>query len=383
MKNGLLVCFMAVLAGTIFINFVFAEDVAYIVSNPSNAVFTDILKDMNLSYVVIRNSEITPGYNFSGFKMLLINDNYLSNWARIPVNNMPAVVVNSYHVANWGWAVKTSLASRTDGVYVDINISSELAEGLPANFKVYSLNPPDMYVLDKMDAYSGIENTAVNSFDNKDIAVGLIRAGTTLTKEGYPSTIVNANSVFFGLYDVEYWTNDTKKLFENVVLWIIEKESETSFELNLEEGINLVSLPIVIASNNIADIFDGYPEIISVKEYQNSSIVETSDMYNHRGYFVTSTSNVGVNLSGTRFSGTQTISLNQGMNLVGINSLNNISLSSLPNGIKEVSRRNSDGSYSIATKYILGWHNPDNIILEPGKGYWVKANSQINWSYTA
>ena len=68
------------------------------------------------------------------------------------------------------------------------------------------------------------------------------------------------------------------------------------------------------------------------------------------------------------------------MNLVGISSTKNILLSSLPSQVIEVSKRNSDGSYQVATKYFGTWFN--TFELEPGKGYWFKLNSDASWSYS-
>ena len=67
------------------------------------------------------------------------------------------------------------------------------------------------------------------------------------------------------------------------------------------------------------------------------------------------------------------------MNLVGITSSSDLDFSSLPSQVIEVAKRNTDGSYDIAVRYLFGWNNDFN--LEPGEGYWFKTTGGATWTY--
>ena len=363
------------------INSVLAVDVAYIVTNEPEPGFIDALDDLELSYEVIFHSSITPGYDFSGYKMILVNNDYFVYWNRIPINNKPALVAGSSHVDEWGWSNRATLQSDSDGIYVDVNTSSEIGSGIPSNFKVYTKNKPDVYLLDKIDVYDGFEIAASSVRDSKDIVVGLVREGTILKKSGKPDTAVNANSVFFGMFDSEFWTSETEQLFKNALLWLYEPDT---YELELDDGINLVSIPITLRDKSVANLLAENLDIISVKEYDvlSESIIDASTIERNKGYFIETSSDLNLILEGTITTAEQNVDLISGMNLIGISKSSSITLNSLPSKIKEVSRRKADGSYETAVRYLFGWHNPYNIQLEPGKGYWFKLNGNTIWSYS-
>jgi hypothetical protein len=86
-----------------------------------------------------------------------------------------------------------------------------------------------------------------------------------------------------------------------------------------------------------------------------------------------------MNLNGGVPMANQTINFKSGMNLVGFTTLKNITLESLPSQVVEVSTRNIDGSYNIATKYGGVWFNSFN--LEPWRAYWIKSKSNVAWTY--
>ena len=160
------------------------------------------------------------------------------------------------------------------------------------------------------------------------------------------------------------------------MLWLYEA---AEFNLDLKRGNNLISIPITINSSEIEKIFSNQ-NILLIKEYHGNSFLQSGTLQNNKGYFIECSNDVLISLSGKEKANIQTINLVQGMNLVGISSIKNISLNSLPSQVIEVSKRNDDGSYQVATKYFSVWFN--EFVLEPGKGYWFKLNSDASWSYS-
>jgi hypothetical protein len=365
------------IASVLLIGLVSATDVIYIVTNPTEDAFTNALDDLGLSYDVVNQQDLY-GINFDDYGMILINNDYFVNKHLIPINDKPAMVASSFHIDYWGWGVRTSLISSNEPLHVGIDDTHEIAGDLPDDIQVYSIAKPDYYYLDKRDIYDGFVPIAYSTVDNEDIAVGVIEEGTVLTKTGYSDTYVNANSVYFGMTDTVYWTEDTTQLFKNSLMWLMNLE-EIDFDLNLQEGRNLVSFPLSLSSNDVSEIFAGYP-IVSVKEFNGTEIVETDTVENHKGYFVETSASTTVSLRGFEFRDDPEVELEEGMAMVGMVDLDGMDLDDLPNKIIEVAKRNNDGSYVIATKYADVWFNGFELIA--GKGYWFKLNDDVTWSYT-
>jgi len=363
----------------LLIGFASAADIAYIHTGDEESKFTEAMDDLGLSYDVIFHAEILPNYDFSEYKIILIGDSYFVNWDRIPINDMSCLVVGSSNVVDWGWATSLTLESELNGVYTDIDTSHEIATGIEEDFKVYNINPPDVYILDKLNIFEGFELIASNPKDNKDAMVALARKGTTLTHTGKPDTEINANSIFFGMNDCDHWSDETEQLFKNSLWWLYEEEFLTDMDIEINQGTNLISIPLILSNNDVNSVFND-PAIVSVKEYDGGNIIEATTIENNKGYFVECNSDINLVVKGEVPTEEQNIELDEGMNLIGLTSLSNFDLDDFnTDAIIEIARRNSDGSYDISTKYT-NWEN--KFPLEPGKGYWFKTNKQDIWTYS-
>ena len=374
---------LLVIMGIFLINLAYAVnyDVAYIITNTPEPGFINAMDDLGASYNIINYQEMNnPSFNFNNYRAILINNDYFVNWNKIPVNNKPSLIASSYHLSNWGWAVRSTVIANTQFIHADLNTSNRLAEDLPSNFQVYNSSWKEIYVLDKRDIYQGFEYAASSTFDSLDLAVGMIRNGTTLTKEGYPDTQVNANSVFFGFTKSDYWTSESEQLFKNSLLWLLGIE-ERPYDIYLQNGQNLVSFPISLTDKNVSDILEDNENIVSIREF-DSSFISSSTIENNKGYFIKTNYPGTLTVEGFETRISQNINLKQGMNLVGLTSLSVRSFSSLnlPSQVTEVSKRNMDGSYTTSIRYASGWYPSFN--LEPGKGYWFKSTGNANWTYT-
>jgi len=362
--------------GILLVNFVSATDVAYIVTsaNQANSEFISVLDELDLNYSLILSSNAT-NTNFSEYKMILLNNENFPNPQEIPINDVPSIIVNGGHLKTWGWAKLPSTAGSSNHFFIDIkNRNYNITDNLPDNFKVYNSYKPTLDYIQEKYLYGGIQTIAsVDSLPSNTV-IGLIEGGTNLTSKGVLKTKVNANSIFFGIYNTKYWTNATKQLFMNSLLWVA---GDSTFNIGIKKGQNLVSFPLI--NINLSEILSENPEIIFIKEY-NNGFVEATQVANSKGYFIDASSDFVLTITGAEPKQAQSVLLNQGMNLIGINSLSNMSLSALPNEVIEVAKRNSDGGYSISTKYNSSWFN--SFEIEPGKGYWFKTEiGEVTWDY--
>lgn len=367
---------LLVIGLVILANLASAADVAYVVPSKFavNNEFIKVLDELQLTRDIILSSNVS-NVDFSKYRFILIDDEYFSNAAQIPVNQYPALLVNGRNMAEWGWASAVSKSKSNSPFHINItNTEHDVAGNMKGDIKVYTSKTPILYSLNKYNRYNGIETIASTLYNSEDVVVGIVKAGTTLTKQGNKPTYVNANSVFFGIPETSYWTPETKQLFKNSISWLLN--GETYFNIELKEGDNLISLPLILGNGNTAEIF---PATASVKKYESGKIISTTSVANNQGYFVKSLNKNTLRIDGKKITGIQNIRLSKGMNLVGVNSLSNINFRTLPTSVSEVSRRKPDGSYEIATRYGNLWQN--EFELEPGKGYWIKSEQEAIWSY--
>ncbi|MEA3329746.1 MAG: hypothetical protein U9Q06_03300 [Nanoarchaeota archaeon] len=374
----------AVLGILLFVNLVAATDVAYIVlqGHEIKQEFLDSISNVGLNHTVIYSNNLPS--DFSEYKLILLNDESFTNWNEIPVNDVPALIVNGRTIKEWGWTKRVTKASSSNPIKVNVSEQCihEICGEISGIFAVYDDSDPDIYYLDENDIYENLEIIASTTNDVGDGVIAVANAGTILTKPGKPDTVINANGVFFGIYQPEYWTDETRTLFENSLLWLAGDSpyQPGEFEFDIKEGYNLISFPLILDDNSVANLKNENPEIVSIKEYVSGSIVDAVILENNKGYFLESTTDSTLVIEGEEPEGIQSVSLADGINLVGITSLSDINLDSLPGEVMEVAKRNSDGSYTIATKYSSVWFN--EFALIPGKGYWFKLNEEVMWNYT-
>lgn len=358
-------------------------DVVYIVVKSSEVkqTYLDLIAETGLTSHVLCSQNV-KNYNFSNNKMILVNDEYFTNWADIPINNFPSLAINGRNIAHWGWATRVTTASQSTPFNVSLNLSSDITYGFSSNkTQVYTSSAGKLYYLDKRDVYQGME---IVSTDQKSggLVIGVAKKGTVLTKVGKTPTQINANTIFFGIYEPNYWTNNTKNLFKNSVLWLAGEE-EYDIALSEDANYGLVSFPLVLGSYNIGNLLQDNPEVTSIKTYDptTKSIITATGISNNKGYFIQVSEDTLLKVSGRKPQQAQEVNLVKGVNLVGLTSLSNktFNQANLPDEVIEVSKRGDNGHYTIATKYGGVWYN--EFELEPGVGYWFKTNEETTWSY--
>jgi len=170
----------------------------------------------------------------------------------------------------------------------------------------------------------------------------------------------------------------------------LEQESTTiTFELNLTNGWNLISIPLSPLNNSLNTVFSGInSDFDSILSYGNGSwktyspVFPTfSDLKTVKpgvGYWIHMTNNAILQINGTHVNNT-TISVVPGWNLIGYPSMNERNTTEVLNGL-------TDADYSLIMAYTpTGWktYSPmfptmsDLTILTPGTGYWFNAVNEI------
>lgn len=374
-----------ILGALLLINFVAATDVAYIVGSPftENSQFISVLNELNLTYtkILAQNAKNT---NFSDYRLILLNNEIFYNTAEIPINKYPSVMVDGDNMKDWGWTLKVSKSRKSIPFHFNLtDLSNPIVKGISnKDVQIYTSKDADIYYFGETNKFDGLITVASTPENSEDVVIAAAEAGSVLTKEDPIThvmyrTNVSANSVFFGAVTSSKWTNETRTMFKNSILWAI---GERSFSTEVKIGNNLVSFPIILRSNSVSDLKAQNPAINSIKGF-DENFFETSTVYNNKGYFINSSQDSIITVSGYVPTQTQNVQLINGMNLIGLTSLSSKTFAqvNLPSSVIEVSKRGDNGEYIIATKYGGIWFN--EFELEPGMGYWFKTNAATNWSY--
>ena len=176
-------------------------------------------------------------------------------------------------------------------------------------------------------------------------------------------------------------------------------------EVQLLEGWNLISLPVVPASTSISDILssiEGYYDAVQV--YDGSSAQQQWSSYcaggppyantlqqvdETMGLWVSVTDSVTLKVMGTRFSGTS-IPLYAGWNMVGypVTGPKTISdaLASIGGKLTMVrwydTTSDPDDPWKHYDPSAPSWSN-DLVDMQPGRGYWVEVSEDCVWGVDA
>jgi hypothetical protein len=193
----------------LFLPIISATKIAYIlkdISNP-NPQFIEVINELNYTYSLIDDSEVSST-NFSEYKMILLDDENIKD---IPVNDYSSLIVNpSYHEEWSRWIGSTGSTHPLRANNSNYNI--RITDGLHGEFQVYTKAKDNgisipMYYLKKVE--QGVNKVTEKITDSQEYVIA--------TKE-------NPRRVFFGITKSEFWTQDSRQLFKNSILWLIEGE---------------------------------------------------------------------------------------------------------------------------------------------------------------
>lgn len=184
------------------ISFVFAEaDIAYIVKNLFSLEENIIseINELGLSYEIILESQVS-NTDFSNYKMILLG---YGNIRDAPVNEHNSLILNMNRRYYQEWSSSIGFSTLSSAY----NYENEITQGVSSNFNAYIFNNPKLYYLTGQK-YSIPVTVKSNTIQGKGQYV-------IAYKE-------EPRRVFFGIVEANYWTSESKELFRNSVMWILE-----------------------------------------------------------------------------------------------------------------------------------------------------------------
>lgn len=208
--------------------FVGAVDVAYVSdSSQANVRIAGILDDLDLSYDVIRNSNIRFT-DFSDYKLLLIADD-VSREEFLPFEEKNSIFFHG-GIADEVWNINPGRTTRS--LMKSIDLLSFVYDGVNVDLatneiRVYS---------------SSSEMHYLTVFSGNDITrVGLSTGNSPRPSIAYSVNDNNEDTVktfFFGAPVFSEWTQDSEKIFRNAVEWTLAEIDEDNDGWRAAEDCN-------------------------------------------------------------------------------------------------------------------------------------------------
>lgn len=221
------------------LSIVYAQDALYVLNNvnfPEQRII-DAIEDIGYDVILVDNVDIDTVV-FSNYEFMVLADEIFVNDDQIPVNEYPALILNSRHMDDWHWVSKISTRSSSQPLTGFIRYDDHMiTNGLIGEITIYSSSIPAVDYMHRY--YRSLDLDSVFAIGNSSILEelnGIIvtaEPGTVL-RDGYVS---NTKSVFFGINEVDYWTNDAETLFKNSITWLT-----TDFYPPEITNINVVSI---------------------------------------------------------------------------------------------------------------------------------------------
>lgn len=198
----------------LFIPNVFATDVVYIVKNDI-AIGANVisgLEELNLSFDIVDDSEINS-INFDNYEMILLGDGNIEN---VPVSEHKSLIMNPNYYEDWSGSIGSSTSSAI------FNLEHTITGRTALEFDAYNTRNIQIYYL------TGAK------YSTESVTV---KANSTSGKGRYIiATKTEPRRVFYGITESNYWTEESKDLFLNSILWIFfgEDNDDDGFYSDLD-----------------------------------------------------------------------------------------------------------------------------------------------------
>lgn len=207
----------------LFVSLVSAKDIAIILptaQTPAGSLLPAI-DNLGYDYDIISESEIAST-NLSQYKAILVGEGKFVSPTNVPVDKYNSLVLNSKHRIDWGWSARISQYSSPTSLDTNLQLVSPITQNLPAGFSGYNTSDPNLvtYVL------NGKKPT------NVKIAVYRGTIGNSAIAYLYPNSlflnnkVAKGRSLYFGVIDSRYWTEETRTAFENSLIWVVDGEDK-------------------------------------------------------------------------------------------------------------------------------------------------------------
>ncbi|UCG70137.1 MAG: exo-alpha-sialidase [Thermoplasmata archaeon] len=226
--------------------------------------------------------------------------------------------------------------------------------------------------------------------DQSDAESGIVYYSGWITSASWKPPPLSDGNWYWHTYTSDMWNTTAPNW-----VWNFTIDTSQSYNIQLYEGWNLISIPFIQMDTNLVSVLDSingsfdavqwynvYDASDSWKHYKISKSSHLNDLesINHKmGFWVHVTQPGGVLLqcSGIIPTENQSISLKTGWNLVGYPSLSNKTRDVALNNLTYDTEINAIWTYNASSQLWEQIGEFDNF--ERGRGYWIHAKTDCVW----
>jgi len=227
-KNAFLI--LLTLLSTLFlISNVIAEvpeaDIAYVVVN-SGGIDNFLLNEVTgagYTYEIIFEENL-QNVDLSEYRLVIYGDQNFVNQNDIPVGKYKSLILNSFDYYKtstlWQWGLSRERGVKSSPTIIKKNILTELTSNLPDSFSAYTIsnaNVQTSYL--KGNKPQNTLTFFYSSLSSDSVIAGFVPGITLLN-----GRLVEERMIFFGITEAQYWTPQTRILFENSLNWVLNGE---------------------------------------------------------------------------------------------------------------------------------------------------------------
>jgi len=275
MKGKAIVLFMLIALLTLSVEALAVSHKAmYIYQNLNSADQTKISIIQSLGYTVdtVRDTALAST-NISKYDFFIVNDNSLSSPQSVPVGVIPGIIMNYNYVDTWHLAGSTYQVSSTQQLKGTVKtVDHYIVAGLPTEFPIYttccanSINLPAYYLSRRNLAMKLGRILSNNNLDNGDAIIATAVPGDVL-KDGF---ISNAKIVFFGIARSDYWTSNSRTMFERSIQWLVLDDSFPSIT-NINISSTFESANISFTTDDLTNVSVRYGTTLALTQQKTGS----------------------------------------------------------------------------------------------------------------
>ncbi|MEK6854652.1 MAG: tandem-95 repeat protein [Nanoarchaeota archaeon] len=200
-------------------------DAAYIVksNNGVNSALLSEISALGYTYEIILEENVKTT-DLSNYRMIVIGNERLNDPESIGIENHKTMILSSFNYYRtrlldyqFGWS--RSVGSKSSPTKLGVkNRNSEIVSGISSEFNAYKTQGTNIKTaILKGEKPKNIDIIVYAQSLDSDAVVATLKPGDKLLN----GKTLQHRGVFFGITEAQYWTPETKKLFENSIKWLL------------------------------------------------------------------------------------------------------------------------------------------------------------------
>jgi len=224
LKRKILLSVLLTLAFSV--EFAVAADVAYVYRNERkiDENVLDVFDEMSLSVKLIDEKNLPS--SLSAYRFIFIGNERISNAKKIPVGEVPAILMNKYYGQIYGLTNRNGIGMFASSAPLRIDYGGKKVKAYNFAYDERKVSVPYYFISEKSKTASSVEQIiALRASEeiSKDV-VSYVSPGAILENR----KAAKKEICFFGLVASDYWTASARKIFKDCVGFVLSDSAVCS-----------------------------------------------------------------------------------------------------------------------------------------------------------